>query len=246
MPQTNYVFAYEEACRALAAEREPRAVATRASVRYVEVNGPRSGLKAPPGENPAGETDALFEVPFLGRLYRVDYPSGKVTPGEPLPRLEGGPAAPSGDHLLTISILLLHYLTKAKGIPLEGEWIAFRELPGGEIYNTPFTNRTIRPMAGRFGREPAKLVEAGERLGGCRETFGHASTRVLAFPMVPLCFIVWEGDEEIPASGQILFDRSASAYLDTEDLVVVAAEAFLALRLAVSSGRHGTPPASRS
>lgn len=227
MPQTNYFFAYEEACRALAAERAPRAVATRAGVRYVE----------------AGETDAFFEVPFLGRLYRVDYPSGKVTPGEPLAGAPSVPPAPSGDHLLTISILLPHYLTKAKGIRLEGEWIAFRELPGGDIYNTPFTNRTIRPMVGRFGREPARLVEAGEGLGGRRETFGHASTRVLAFPMVPLCFIVWEGDEEIPASGQILFDRSASAYLDTEDLVVVAGEAFLALRMAASPGqpRPGAP-----
>lgn len=236
MPQTNYVLAYREACKALAAEKEPRAVAARASCRF-DVAG------------------SFFEVPFLGRLYRVAYPSGEVTPGEPMlveapgPVASGPggapavpvnrlpiPAAPTGDQLLTVSILLVHYLTKARGIPLAGEWISFRELPGGDIYNTPFTNRTIRPMVGVFGRQPAKLAEAMRRLGGRQEKLGHGSGSVHAFPMVPVCFVVWEGDEEIPASGQILFDRSASGYMDTEALVVVASETFLAARMAVAPG----------
>ena len=222
MPQTNYIYAYQIACQALAAEKDPEAVARRAACRY-------------------GREGSFFEVPVLGRLYRVGFPGGEVTAGDPLPGPQGAPLpvppAPAGDHLLTISILLLHYLTLARGTPKTGEWIAFRELPGGEIYNTPFTNRLIRPMAGRFGREPGKLVEAALCLGGRREAFGHASASVDVFPMVPVCFVVWEGDEEIPASGQVLFDRSASAYLDTEDLVVAAAEAFLAARMAVTPGQ---------
>lgn len=221
MAQSNYVLAYREACRALAAETDPEAMALRARCRY----------------DPLG---SVFEIPVLGRLYRVSYPGGEVAPGEPL-RKPGLPP-PTGDHLLTMSILILHYLTKASGLPLAREWIAFRELPGGDIYNTPFTNRTIRPMVALFGREPAKLVEAALTLGGRREKFGHASAAVDVFPMVPVCLVVWEGDEEVPPSGQILFDRSASAYLDTEDLVVTAAETFLAARMAVSPGgvRPGT------
>ncbi len=247
MPQTNYVLAYREGCRALAAEKEPGVVAARASCRF---DAPGS----------------FFEVPFLGRFYRVTYPSGEVTPGEPMPAYPGAgsqggaaagrasgavaapagrlpaPPAPSGEHLLTVSILLVHYLTRATGIPLVGEWISFRELPGGDIYNTPFTNRTIRPMVGLFGQRPAKLAEAMIKLGGRQEKLGHASGSVHAFPMVPLCFVVWEGDEEIPASGQILFDRSASGYMDTEALVVLASETFLAARMAVAPnvGRPGT------
>ncbi len=233
MPQNNYVIAYRQGCEALAAEKEPRAIGVRAGVRF-------------------DPERSCFDVPFLGRIYRVAYPSGEVSVGEPL-LAEGGaglvrgqplpvPPAPSGDHLLTVSILLVHYLTKAAGVPLAGEWIAFRELPGGDIYNGPFTNRTIRPMVGIFGRQPARLIEAVEKLGGRRESFGHASASVRVFPMLPLCFVVWEGDEEIPASGQILFDRSASAYLDTEDLVVAAAEGFLAARMAIAPGasRPGT------
>ncbi len=241
MPLNNYVLAYRECCKALAAEKEPRAVAARAACRF-------------------DQAGSFFEVPFLGRLYRVAYPSGEVTPGEPMParpqgaagaageRAPGGeallalPPAPSGDHLLTVSILLVHYLTRATGIPLAGEWIAFRELPGGEVYDVPFTNRTIRPMVGIFGRRPARLVEAVQKLGGRPEKMGHAAGSVHAFPMVPVCLVVWEGDEEIPASGQILFDRSASGYMETEAMVVLASETYLAARMAIApeAPRPGT------
>ena len=184
MPQTNYVIAYETACRELAGRADPHEVAVRSGCAF----------------RPEG---SFFEVPFLGRLYRGGYPDGRVTPGEPVPGAVAAPSAPAGDHLLTVSILVLHYLTKATGVPVAGEWIAFRELPGGDLYNTPFTNRTIRPLVARFAPE---------------------------------------GAEEVPASGQILFARTASGYLDTEDLVVVAAEAFLAARAAVTPGaaRPGT------
>lgn len=223
MPQTNYVIAYETACRELAGRADPHEVAV------------RSGCAFRPEKS-------FFEVPFLGRLYRVGYPDGRVTPGEPVPKAAAAPPAPAGDHLLTVSILLVHYLTKATGVPVAGEWIAFRELPGGDLYNTPFTNRTIRPLVARFAAEPERLVEAVVGLGGRRERFGHASASLDVFPRLPLCLVVWQGDEEVPASGQILFDRTAPGYLDTEDLVVVAAEAFLAARAAVTPGaaRPGT------
>lgn len=214
MPLNNYVLAYREVCKDLAAEKEPRVVAAKSGCRF-DAGG------------------SFFEVPFLGRYYHVAYPSGEVTPAGPVPGAEP-PAAPSGDHLLTVSILLVHYLTRATGLPVAGEWIAFRELPGGEIYNTPFTNRTIRPMVGIFGRQPAKLVEAFLKLGGRQEKMGHASGSIDAFPMVPVCCVVWEGDDEIPSSGQILFDRSAPGYMETEALVVLASEVFLAARMAIA------------
>jgi len=151
------------------------------------------------------------------------------------------PPVPGGRALVTTGILILHYLTKARGVPVRGNWIAFRELPGGGIYVGPFTARTIHPMVGTFGPAPGRLVEAALALGGRRESFGHASATLRVFPRIPLCFVVWEGDVEIPASGQILFDRSAGGYLDTEDLVVLAAEAFFALRWAAGGGKPARP-----
>ncbi|MCL6581994.1 MAG: DUF3786 domain-containing protein [Firmicutes bacterium] len=220
---TNYVLAYKESCRLLAAEKDPQAVARRAGCRF----------------EPAG---SYFELPVLGRLYRVDYPSGAVTAGEALPEAPGTPPAPEGDSLLTTSILAVQYLATARGIPLTGEWVAFRELPGGQIYNAPFTSRTVRPMVARFGQDPAALVDGVLRLGGRKQGFGHASGVVDVFPRIPVCLIVWQGDEEVPPSGQILFDRSAPAYLETEALVVAAGQAFLAVRWAAGNPALESPP----
>ncbi len=222
MSQSNYVVAYRRACEMLAELSDPEGIAQRAACRF-------------------DRAASAFELPFLGRLYRVSYPDGEVTPLEPLPGASGAPPAPSGQALLTASILIVHYLAKATGVPLSGEWIAFRELPGGQIYVSPFTNRTIRPMVGIFGREPGSLVRALESLGGRREEFGHASASVRVFERLPICFVIWQGDDEVPPSGQILFDRSAPHYLDTEDLVVAAAEALYAARAAAGGAGARRP-----
>lgn len=239
MARSNYVIAYREACRVLSETPDPEGIALRASCRF----------------DPAA---SAFELPFIGRLFQVGYPGGEVVPGEPLAAAVGAPPAPAGQALLTAGILILHYLCKAartagsagsaaaSGVapgapatepgreraPRDRDWIAFRELPGGNIYVTPFTNRTIRPMVSWFSREPERLVRAAERLGGRRADFGHASAVIDVLPLVPICFVLWQGDDEVPSSGQILFDRSASDYLDTEDLVVAAAEALYAARAA--------------
>lgn len=225
LPRTNYVLAFSLARKALAGCKDPDRVSRQSGCRF-------------------DKAGSFFEVPFLGRVYRVEYPGGGVTPGDPVAGIEYAPPVPAGSSMLTTAILVVHYLTKATGLPVAGEWIAFRELPGGDIYNAPFANRTIRPMVARFGSRPQSLVEAILRLGGRREKFGHASASIDVFPRLPLCLVVWEGDDEIPSSGQILFDRSASGYLDTEDLVVAAGETFLATRAASGAGPAG--PGSRT
>lgn len=226
MAQSNYIVAYDLAREALAGRLDPLEVERLSACRY----------------DPEA---SRFEVPYLGRRYYVTYPEGRVTPGEPLPGTSLVPPAPEAGSLphLAAGILILHYLTLARGTPLTGEWMAFRELPGGDIYVGPFTNRTIRPMVGFFGAQPQRLVAALESLGGRREALGHAGGSVDILPRVRIALAVWEGDDEVPPSGQILFDRSAPDYLDTEDLVVAAAEVFYAARGA--AGQVGATAATR-
>jgi len=38
---------------------------------------------------------------------------------------------------------------------------------------------------------------------------------------VPITFVLWRGDEEIPPSGNVLFDASIPSYLPVEDIAVV-------------------------
>ncbi|MCL6560367.1 MAG: DUF3786 domain-containing protein, partial [Firmicutes bacterium] len=42
------------------------------------------------------------------------------------------------------------------------------------------------------------------------------------FPLVPVTYVLWLGDDEFPASGTVLFDSTASTHLATEDYAFIA------------------------
>jgi hypothetical protein len=65
------------------------------------------------------------------------------------------------------------------------------------------------------------LVEAAKLLNGIKREYGDSSVEIPALPRIPLLYILWKNDE-FPASSSTLFDASASYYLPTEDLAVLA------------------------
>lgn len=151
-----------------------------------------------------------FRLVFLGDTYLISYPSGEVE------LVEGGEAA------MTNKILILHYLVTASGAPLQNRYISFKELPDGAIYITPFTNRAIRPLLSLFADRQEELKEIAVKMGGRVENIGDTGITLFPFPHVPVTYVIWSGDEEFPASGNILFDASAPYYLPTEDYAVLA------------------------
>jgi hypothetical protein len=177
-------------------------------------------------DDEAGE----FIVPYLNQEHRVRYPSGEVY----LP--QGGEAS------IVNKILILHYLEHAEGVPLHHKWISFKEIPGGQIYINPFYNRAIRPLIKLFGCDSQGLITAGSALGGKKENLGDASIAVPVFPMVPVTYVIWEGDEEFEPSGNILFDGSAPNYLPLEDYAVIAGSVVFELRKQVDqpTGQQGS------
>ncbi len=158
-----------------------------------------------------------FLVPFLNEEYRVRFPSGEVY-------------QQNKEVSLDKQILILHYLNNAEGIPLKHQWISFKELPSGQIYINPFHNRVIRPLIKYFGEQPERLIKAGLVLGGEKGDKGDASITINIFPMVPITYIIWLGDDEFPPSGNVLFDASASNYLPTEDYAVAGGMVVYELR----------------
>jgi hypothetical protein len=156
-------------------------------------------------------SEQAITVTFMGDEYRVQYPDGKVT-------------GPGGEETsLYLAIIILHYLVTATGTPLTGRWIAFRHLPGGDIYIEPFQNRAINPFLKNFGGNPEEFKKAALALGGREIKQSGISMVIYVLPRVPICFTIWPGDEELPASATILFDEAASSYLPTEDYAHIPA-----------------------
>lgn len=144
-------------------------------------------------------------IPFVNNTFKIEHPSGKITAEDDKPASQ------------YLAIIILHYLVTADGTALTGEWISYRHLPGGDIYMEPFRNRAIKPFLGTFGSRPGTFLKAASALGGYKPNIGGVSMVIPVLPRVPLCFVLWPGDEEIPSSANILFDEAASSYLPTED-----------------------------
>ncbi len=144
-------------------------------------------------------------LPFVDQEYSVEHPSGRITDQN------GKPASQY------LAIIILHYLATADGTPLTGRWIAYRHLPGGDIYIEPFKKRAVNPFLKTFGDRPEQFRRAAAAIGGFETSMSGISMVIPVLPRVPICFVLWPGDEEISGSANILFDEAAPSYLPTED-----------------------------
>jgi hypothetical protein len=149
---------------------------------------------------------------FLG--YKVNLDSGEV-----YDRLKKEKLSSEKD-IGVLSILLAHY-SATEHMEKTGRLVKFRDLPGGNAYEKAFTERAIEPVSKIFGDKPEALVEAAKLLNGIALTYGDFSVEIPVLKGLPIVFIVWKSGE-FPASATVLFDESASHYLPTEDLAVLA------------------------
>lgn len=184
-----YFAAYKLACKELA-KRNPAQICLNAAVSF------------------SAEEDT-FHVKYLSRVYQIDSKTGAVV------GLDFGEEVP-----VTVKVLLLHYLLNAGNRPLSGNLISFRDLKNGAaIYYPTFYKRAVVPLIKTFGDCVEDLYKASVELNGVKEKYGHASVTVNVLPMAPVTCVLWEGEEEIPAAGTILFDDSIEYFLPAEDIV---------------------------
>ena len=153
-----------------------------------------------------------YAVRYFGQDCRVSLAGGAVA------FEDGAETLP-----LTEKVLILHYLTHARPVPLTGRHISFNEIPeGGAIYYSNFKKRAVAPLVKTFSENLSGFASAAQSVGGIPERFGDASATVPIFPLVPVTYVIWRGDEEIAPSGTILFDASVTGFLPVEDIVIAA------------------------
>ena len=157
------------------------------------------------------ETNA-YTISYFGEEYRVDGVSGAVS-------LKNA----QGEVTMTEKVLLLHYLIHSKPESLSGRNISFMEVPeGGAVYYSTFKKRAIDPLVKVFSDNIPAFKKASLTFNGASGNFGNASTTIFAFPMVPITYVIWQGDDEVASSGTILFDASIPCFLPVEDIVLAA------------------------
>ncbi len=144
-----------------------------------------------------------FSLRFLNRDLKIAHPEFSVTP-----------------ELADIGakILILRYLLFAKKTPFNGELSAFRDFPGGDLYIQPFTGRCINRMRFKYGSKIDVFRRACEGIGGKEVSYADACYDIELFDGLFVRLILWEGDEEFPASAQILFSSNFRDAFETYDL----------------------------
>ena len=149
-------------------------------------------------------------IEYLTRSYRISVPQGEVG------LVNDTESVPVRD-----KILILHYFLRATGSLLSGNLITYKELHEGINYYPTFFKRAIDPIINNFKEEPERLLDAAKIMGGRKTDYGDCAVTINAFPHVPLTIVLWRGDKEFPADGNIMFDSTITDYLPTEDITIL-------------------------
>ncbi len=174
--------------------KDPNVLANHTGAVYMPQNGQRG----------------IFRLNFWGREIQINFPefNGKFTE--------------SGVELNTFDLTMLaYYFDGVKGVPLSGEWIAFKEIPDGMFYAQAFQGYSGNELAKVFQNDLDAFIKANEKLGGKRENFGDAAFSHQILPFVPILVVCWLGDEDFPPSYRILFDSNAHHYLVTDAYAIL-------------------------
>jgi len=191
--QYGYQVAYKLASEQLSAVRDLEGLCHRSDSRLETIDGQH-----------------FIVVRYLAKDYRISHPDIEVSAVD-------GQAEVS----LKDKLLILHYLNCAQGTPVSGRAVTYKELPECINYASNFAKRAVRPLMNNFGHQPDRLPEVTAALDARRVDCGDVAVVIDAFPRVPITLVLWRGDDEFDAEGNILFDSSIQDYLSTEDITVV-------------------------
>lgn len=151
--------------------------------------------------------DGFFRVKFFGEPYIVTFPDLEVS-------VEATGKVCSSYR----AAMFLYYLQTADGAPLIGKWIAFRDLPGGTFYHQAYQGYSGDRLARAMDNRVSVFERAAKNLGGMKLDLGDAAYAFDALPRVRVAAVYYAGDEDFPATANVLFDESASHYLPTDGL----------------------------
>ncbi len=113
---------------------------------------------------------------------------------------------------------------KAKNIPLSGQWISEKDIPGGSgFFRGPHTLPT-QLVAQAFGNDLPGFLGAGKRLGGKPLPMADAAFSLEVTPRIPVAVLLWLGDEEFESQVNLLFDRTIAQHLPLDIIYALAVE----------------------
>lgn len=161
------------------------------------------------------ESLAIYRLKSLGHNMFVSLNRREVYSDSP----EGERLLQHKDYYFGLSVLW--YLMTTQNIPLSGRMVKPASVPGGQIFVKGTHVLPMEDIAAAYSGKKELFLEVGARFGGTEAEYGDVAVRLLPFPRLPVCLILWFGDEDFPASGQLLVDSTCTCHLATDVLWAV-------------------------
>lgn len=155
----------------------------------------------------------VFTFTLMNSVYEIGHPEFTV-------RFVSG----AGDFLSDRKIrqlLVMRYLISGHFIRGGDSFVAYREMPWGEVYNANFEGRCLRRLAYTFAGKAEEVAEKMPLLGGKPYEKGDFGWEFEFMPGLSIRFAVWNADDEFPPSSQILFSDNFQYAFSAEDLAYV-------------------------
>lgn len=110
-----------------------------------------------------------------------------------------------------------------------GQWLPFHSMKDASPFAPAFEKTVLQDFSRCFNGKEHLLKQAVDKIGGSQI---HANSYLVpAFACMPLRLQFWDGDEEFPAQGNILFDKNATDFIHVESLVTIASQCIHRLRI---------------
>ncbi|MBT3295942.1 MAG: DUF3786 domain-containing protein [Verrucomicrobia bacterium] len=176
-------------------------------------------LQARPTEDVVVRTGASF-CPAT-HVYRTELLSHPVEVA--LNEREIRAAAPAAEPLLAglgyfARRAILGFLVHGHPAEVSGRLVRPGELPGVDAMVRGSHTLPLDKLAARYDGDLDAFTKRGEALGGVVQTYGDASLRLHPFATLPLVLILWSGDDEFAARGDLLLDATAHSQVPVEVL----------------------------
>ncbi len=191
-------------------------------------------------ESEASEIAERAGIPYCGGEFTLNFMGWEIRISHP----ELSFSAPGFLDTYVVKLLAFLYMANANAVPLANQWVPYRELKDGLFYTKSFSDTVEERVCRRFGEDLEGMRAACEKLGGREVEQGDMGMVINTFPRLPLLFIMWRGDEEFEPNARILFDASATSYLNAFELRMLCGEVVNRL-ISIADGRLEVPPPRR-
>jgi len=116
-------------------------------------------------------------IPAFGESLEIILPQGDIT-------------LPSHIDSFSLRVLALRYIKLSCGVPVSGEWIAYRDLPGGRFYAVTLVPTVEQPLAQAYGMNRGLLGEVARALGGEEAPYGDEAYVFHPYPRTPILVVL--------------------------------------------------------